>query len=159
VDIIVADSSPLIGLARIGQIALLQKLSPRVLVPSKVWSEVTEARADAPGADEVLAQRWIEVVACDEKESPTWRALVDDGEAEAIAVAKRIGAVLLVDDLRARKVALQSNVEIIGTLGILALAKKAGHIDKVGPAVKALERNGVFLSAALVHAVLTEVGE
>ena len=51
-----ADSSPLIGLARIEQLGLLPQLARRIGVPRAVWAEVTSARMDAPGASEVAAQ-------------------------------------------------------------------------------------------------------
>jgi predicted nucleic acid-binding protein len=61
-EIIVADSSPLIGLARIGRLGLLPQLGRRIIVPRAVWAEVTGARTDAPGTSEVAAQPWIEVM-------------------------------------------------------------------------------------------------
>jgi predicted nucleic acid-binding protein len=64
-ELIIADSSPLIGLARIGQLGLLPKLAKRVIAPAAVHAEVTLARANAPGAAEVAAQAWIEVQAAD----------------------------------------------------------------------------------------------
>ena len=47
--IIVADSGPLIGLARIDQLELLRRLAERVVVPGEVWREVT-GNLSAPGA-------------------------------------------------------------------------------------------------------------
>lgn len=44
-ELIIADSSPLIGLARIGQLGLLPKLAKRIVVPAAVHAEVTAARA------------------------------------------------------------------------------------------------------------------
>jgi len=64
-EIIIADSSPLIGLARIGQLGLLPQLARRIMVPRAVWAEVTGARTDSPGASEVAAQTWIEVLEAD----------------------------------------------------------------------------------------------
>ena len=55
-ELIIADSSPLIGLARIEQLGLLPQLARRIGVPRAVWAEVTSARMDAPGASEVAAQ-------------------------------------------------------------------------------------------------------
>jgi hypothetical protein len=49
-EIIIADSSPLIGLARIGRLELLPKLARRIVVPQAVHDEVTAARADAPAS-------------------------------------------------------------------------------------------------------------
>ena len=48
-EIIIADSSPLIALARIGQLPVLRGLAKRVVVPGAVWAEVAGNRV-APGA-------------------------------------------------------------------------------------------------------------
>ena len=64
-EIIIADSSPLVGLARIEQLGLLPQMARRIAVPRAVWAEVTSARPDAPGASEVAAQAWIEVLEAD----------------------------------------------------------------------------------------------
>ncbi len=49
-SVVVADSGPLIALARIAQLGLLPQLCSRILVPPAVWDEVTVHAADAPGA-------------------------------------------------------------------------------------------------------------
>ena len=55
--VIVADSSPLIGLARIGQLEILHKLASRVVMPPAVQAEVTVQRRDAPGGERCQATR------------------------------------------------------------------------------------------------------
>jgi hypothetical protein len=68
--VIVADSSPLIGLARIGQLEILRKLASRVLMPPAVRDEITQYRRDAPGAAIIGQAAWIEVEAPDHFEGP-----------------------------------------------------------------------------------------
>lgn len=48
--IVVADAGPLIHLAVIGQLELIQRLSPEVLVPQAVFDEVVVVGAGLPGA-------------------------------------------------------------------------------------------------------------
>ena len=59
---IVADSSPLIHLSKIGRLQLLKKLYGTILIPKGVWDEVvTEARG-RPGGSEVergVEEGWI----------------------------------------------------------------------------------------------------
>lgn len=55
---VVTNSGPLIALASVGQLDLLQSLYTIVLVPDAVWREVTEAGAGRPGARELLATSW-----------------------------------------------------------------------------------------------------
>lgn len=49
--IVVADTSPINYLIRIGQIDVLPALYGRVLVPQSVWEELTDLRAPAPIRD------------------------------------------------------------------------------------------------------------
>ena len=155
-----ADSSPLIGLARIGQLGLLPKLANRIVVPAAVHAEVTAARADAPGAAEVAAQAWIEVQEADPMIVAPLLILVGRGEAEAIALAQReSAAVLLVDDLRARKLAQRLGLRRMGTVALLGQAKREGLIPKLKPALDALVAQGIYIRRELIEAALNEAGE
>ncbi len=52
------------------------------------------------------------------------------GESEAIVLALECGYKVILDDSKAREVALSSGLKIIGTLGILKLLKKMGYINE-----------------------------
>ena len=159
-ELIIADSSPLIGLARIGQLELLPKLTKRIVVPTAVHAEVTLARADAPGAAEVAAQAWIEVQAADPTAIAPLLILVGRGEAEAIALAQQApSAVLLVDDLRARKLTERLGLRRMGTVALLGQAKREGLIPNLKPALDALVAHGIFIRQELLDAALKEAGE
>jgi len=54
---------------------------------------------------------------------------LDPGETAAIAVAVERGAVLLTDDLAARVRATDLDVEVHGSLGVVALGYSRGHLD------------------------------
>ena len=57
---------------------------------------------------------------------------VDLGEASAIALAKELsGSILLLDDLKARKLASKLNLKFTGTLGVFHKAKLAGFVEKL----------------------------
>ncbi len=159
-EIIIADSSPLIGLARIGKLQLLPKLATRIVVPQAVWFEVTGAQAEAPGAREVASQTWIEVQTADPLVVGPLLILVGRGEAEALALAQRMpAAVLLLDDLRARKLADRLNLRRMGTVALLGQAKNAGLIERLKPCLDALVTNGIYIRQELIDAALREVGE
>ena len=59
----VADSSPLIVLAKIGCLNLLPRLYSSVYVSEQVYAEVVVSGAGQPGASEVAEAGWIEVKA------------------------------------------------------------------------------------------------
>lgn len=158
---LVVDSSPLIGLARIEQLDLLRQFSSRVLVPNAVWDEVTAQNYSAPGADVVRATEWLQVKkAPDPASVGSLELVVDRGEAEAIALAQSIeGSMLLVDDSRARRVAQRLGVRLIGTVGLLRRAKKAGWIPELRPHLEAPQSSGIYIRQKLIDAFLLEVGE
>ena len=85
--------------------------------------------------------------------------LVDDGEAEALALAAEKQCCIVTDDRKARVVAKQLNLQFIGTVGILIKAKQAQIIPAINPLIDDLEMNGFFLSAALKAEALRLVGE
>lgn len=159
-EIIIADSGPLIGLARIGLPELLPLLAKKVLVPRAVWMEVTHARSDAPGAKEVAVQAWMEVEDVGAGTVEPLLLFVGQGEAEAIAMAQvRPGAVLLLDDLRARKLAERLGLRRLGTVALLGLAKRRGLIAALKPALDALVGQGIYLRREWIDAALREAGE
>lgn len=156
----IADSGPLIALARINRLALLPQLSSRILVPPEVWNEVTVHAIDAPGAREVSQAEWVEIMSPDPLLVGTLVILVDRGEAEAIALAQSFpGCLLLVDDARARRVAERLNVRRTGTVGLLRRAKQSGLIKSLRVEIEALQTNGIYIHQSLIDAVLQEVGE
>jgi len=157
---IIADSGPLIALARIGQLDLLPQLFQVIRIPEAVMGEVTRGVAEGrPGALEIRTASWIEVVHVSAAATAGYELLVDAGEAAAIALAKNEGGMLLMDDDRGRRLALRLGLAVKGTLGILILAKRRGHIEKVRPLLDSLVINGIRLSNKLLEATLLEANE
>src|SRR5438876_102182 len=71
---------------------------------------------------------------------------LDRGESEALVPAREIKADrIFLDDLAARRVALRRHMPIIGTLGLLLLAKKLHLISTVKPLVAELIAAGRYI--------------
>ena len=156
--LIIADSSPLIGLARIGHLTLVKSLAGRVWVPPAVWDEITQF--DRPEARVLSAQTWIEVVAPRAADVIPFSSMLDKGEAEALALAiNQSGAALLIDDLRGRRVAARLNIRHFGTVGLLGQAKREGLVSAVRPLLEALVANGIYLGQELTERALRQLGE
>lgn len=120
----VADSSTLITLASIGRLSLLREFHGKLLIPPAVWREVVVEGRGRPGASEVkqaLEAGWLEVA------EPSDRSLVvmlrrelDDGEAEAIALAlEKKAEVILLDETDARRIAEVLGIPRAGVVGVL----------------------------------------
>jgi predicted nucleic acid-binding protein len=72
---------------------------------------------------------------------------VDEGEAEAIVLAKETQAdYILIDDLQGRQIAIQQGFTVIGSVGILLKAKQLGHI----PNVKSLMDDIINIAQAFI---------
>jgi predicted nucleic acid-binding protein len=99
--IVVSNSSPLVSLGAIGRFELLRDLYGGIAVPRAVHHEVAVQGTGRPGAVEVQSFDWITV--CDINSPYVVTALqgkLDQGEAEAIALALELPADLLLMDER-----------------------------------------------------------
>lgn len=86
-------------------------------------------------------------------------AQLQRGEAEAIAIALELGALLLIDDRAARREATRLKIDLTGTLGLLIQAESEGLISQIRPVTEELVNAGVRLSPRLISEVLAEAGE
>ncbi len=138
--IVVSNTSPIINLAQIGRLDILEGLFTHIIIPSKVFEEITVQGMDMPGADEVRAATWIQVAKpTDTNFVKTLQLQIDGGESEAIVLALELKAGLLVIDERlGRAVAKEFQVPIIGLLGVLKIAKAKGIITAVKPLIDQL---------------------
>jgi len=130
--IVISDSSALIGLSAIGALDLLHQIYGTVVVPEAVYREVVVDGAGKPGAKDVADATWIDVRTV--KNPPSVTRLMnfiglDHGESEAIVLAQEIGAdLILLDDSKARRYALQQRLSITGMVGVLLAAKQKGGL-------------------------------
>ncbi|HVY65360.1 MAG TPA: DUF3368 domain-containing protein [Gammaproteobacteria bacterium] len=127
---VIADASPLIGLAAARAFHVLRALYGTVTITRLVKDEVT-GHANRPGARELTAamrEGWIRVAPAP-PETWTFPAL-DPGEASTIALARQhAGALVLMDDARGREQAAALGIETLGVNAVLLAAKDAGILD------------------------------
>jgi hypothetical protein len=135
----IIDTSALIALERINILDVLCKIYSHIILPEAVVSEFGQPSIDCYSSEKV--------------KSPMVRLLVLDlnlgrGEAESIALASEIRLVL--DDLKARKVAENLGLKITGTIGILLKAERLALIDSAYDKSKELRDKGFYISGQLV---------
>ena len=159
----VADSSVLIALSTVGQVELLpRRFAEGVLVPQAVWQEVVETGKGQPGSEEVASASWVAVRDVRDKALVSLlRGELDEGEAEAIALARQEQVPLvLLDEKDARRVARRMNLQVLGTVGLLVWAKRVGAIASLREQLDALRMLGRFhLSQSVIEEALHAVGE
>jgi predicted nucleic acid-binding protein len=155
--IIVSDTTPISELAKVDHLDLLPKLFGKVVIPQGVFNELQVG--EHPAAKLVQDLSWLEVVTVDNQQLV--RELqqsfkLDLGESEAIALAEEIRASqLLIDERAARKVAMARKLPLIGTVGILLLAKRRGLLDSVKDVLDEMQAQGMRISDRLYVQVLT----
>ena len=154
--IVIADTTPLSELAKVGQMNLLRDLFGQVIIPQEVYNEVTTGTH--PAAIEVPLAIWIQVRSISDRQKLLELRITTKlglGECAAMILAEELGAGrLLVDDLPARRVAESRNLPLIGTVGTLLLAKQKGLIPNVKDVLDALIAQGARISQRVYQEAL-----
>lgn len=124
----VCNAGPLIALTGIGQAGLLHELFGEVLVSGKVRDEVEAGGKTGAGASLFANAPWIRVIRLTNLPDPLLETLLDQGEAETIALALQSSATLiLMDERKGRKIARDIyGLAVIGIGRLMTEAKKAG---------------------------------
>jgi uncharacterized protein len=157
--LIVADSSPLIALAIIDGLSLLDALYQTVRAPQAVFDEVTQqGKIQSERLEEylkpgmLLVQNTLAVAA--------FRAELGPGESEALVCAMENKAdFILLDDYKARETARLNGLPVVGSIGVLILAKRHDLIPAIKPCIETLRMNGIWISQSVVKTALSAVGE
>lgn len=150
------NASPVIILARVGRLDLLSGLAVRVFVPEAVATEILSGSGD-PARDAIHGgwgiRREVQVPAMVSE----WG--LGRGESAVIGLALELGARAVVDDRSARRCAAALGVPVIGTLGVIARAKRSGLVEAAGPVVRSVIEAGLFYDDASIDALLRGLGE
>lgn len=156
---IVANSSPIIVFAKTNNLSILRAVVKTLIIPSAVYKEIMEGRNQEEIAD-IIESSWIKLNPTDvSHEAELLSKNLGPGEKEAIILAKRLSLPILMDDLRARKEAKRLGLRVIGSLGIIYIAKKTGLIKSVKEFLDSFVKAGYYISDALYSTFLKEVGE
>jgi predicted nucleic acid-binding protein len=156
--IVIADSSALVALSICDSLLLLDALFGEVKVPQAVYDEVCITSK----AESQALQIYLKGKVCS---APTSIIIeksngLGKGELAAISLYKLLSAdLLLIDDARAKKVAYLNNIEVMGSLGVLILAKKKGVIATIKPALTRLRWSDIYFSENLLEQILVMTGE
>ena len=158
-QIVISNNSPLVGLLGLNLLSLLRDLYTEVWIPRKVEKEFL--RKDPIVRREALENApWIKTVDLTDPQTAAVHAELDEGEAEALALANEHDArLVLLDEKKGRQKAKQIGLTAIGIVGVLQEAKKEGLINAIKPLLIRLQANGIHLSESLVNNALQDAGE
>lgn len=147
---VIADTSCLIILTKIDELDLLFKLYGNILTTAEVAKEFNEP-----------LPAWITInEVADKHVQQVLELQVDLGEASAIALALETeDCTIILDDIKARKLANKLGLKITGTVGIIVKAKLNGLIPSIKPYIEKIRKTNFHLSTDIELQALKIAGE
>lgn len=166
----VSNATPLIYLARIGKLSLLQKIFNQVQIPPEVKIETidqgkAEKYSDAYIIEEALNQGWLKEHKLTQENTKKAKALmeitgIDLGESQVIILAKqKKEKEVLIDQSDVRKVAKHLGLNPRGTIYVIITATKNNLITKeeAKQTLAKLLNANFYLSAKTYHEALKAI--
>ncbi len=127
---IVSNASPLIYLAKVGKLNLLQIVFKEVVIPEEVKEEVVDkgkelGEKEAYMVEKAIAEGWLKVSRAEILETPIE---LNPGELATISLAKKLNTEVL-DETPGRVAAKLFDLTPRGTIFVLLKSLKMGNID------------------------------
>jgi uncharacterized protein len=156
--IVLADSSPLITLARAQHFELLHEFYGEVIVSREVHDEV----AGLPGAEEVRRAAWIRLQPSPRESSPEVKAAcigLGAGERSIIYLASALPSdLVLIDEERARRAARAVGMSIAGSIAVLERAARLNRVTDLRSVYLNLLDQGIHYDRRLLNQSLEKLG-
>ena len=156
---VICNTSPLQYLFQVDLLTVLRAQFHQVLVPEAVAAELDEGRrrnVPLPGPEDL---DWVTIRSTN-YQLPNPVHGLGEGERAVLALGTHmLQAVLLLDDMRARRFAKRHGMKVTGTLGMVLLAKQQAMIPSVTAVLGDLEQSGFWLSERTRQATLKLAGE
>ena len=143
------DTSSLIILNKINALDLLNKIYSNVIITNYIQLELNEA-----------IPSWISVeLTYNIDQSFLKNFNLGLGESSIIINAIKNNGFLIIDDLKARKIATTLSLSFTGSIGILIIAKELKLIDSVKYYLEKIQETNFRLSDTLINKVLEITNE
>lgn len=160
--IIIADAGPLIALAGVNKLGILRELFTTTWLTTSVKDEcIVKPGKDTDLIISALDDGWLK-----EKEIQFQLALsqkspqrsLGRGEIDTIEWARqlirqKISSLIILDDRLARKFALESGLDFIGTVRLLDIAQQKGLIENAELTIKEISSNGYRISPEILKLI------
>lgn len=157
---VIVNTGPLVSLSKIHRLKIIQKFGS-ILVPQGVISEINYKQDEVSAEVSKASHDWLKIkIVKDKNLLNVLTKELDGGEAEVICLALEQKADWVVlDDHDARRFAHRYGLNVIGTLGLLAWARKKGFIKSFLSEVERLQNAGFYATAELTKKLAKEIGE
>jgi uncharacterized protein len=156
--ILVADSSAIITLSICDCLEILESMFGEIKVPFAVYTEVTAYSKPESGNLKLFLKDKIEEI--NAEDYFIFEGSLGSGETEAMALYRKLNANwLLVDDEKARKIAHLNQIRVIGSLGVLVVAKERRLIKSILPLIEKVKNSHTYFAESLLRKAISMAGE
>lgn len=158
---LVSNTGPVIALALIDRLDILQSLFQQVIIPDAVHKELLEGGSFGHGLPSYKKATWLQVLSLSTALDPLLQTVLDLGEASVIQLARDLKIdYVLIDERKGRKIArVIFGLKVIDTARILVEAKRKSILDSVGDALDRMKDSGYRLHDNIIHYALKEANE
>jgi predicted nucleic acid-binding protein len=159
--LVVSNTSPILNLALIDKLSLIQEQFKTVTIPKGVLGELRVGE-NLPGSNkflDALDAKWLQVEELQDRAMlRILRRELDAGEAEAIALALETKTQwVLLDESEARRIAKDLGLKVTGVLGILLRAYRQKRIPSLRIEMERLrEKAGFYIADHLFEDLLKQ---
>ncbi len=156
----VLNASPIIVLGKADILKTVSPLAGLCIIPEGVYQEVNIKGPIETYLSDISSKSKIKIERVP-KIHPSIAAWdLGQGESEVLTLGlKTSGSGVILDDLQAHKCAILFDIALIGSLGLIVLAKKRGLIDRAKPLIDRLSDVGLYIDRAVLNQILKKIGE
>ena len=149
-NLVIADTSCLIILSKVDELNLLKAIYSRIIITPEIASEFNQK-----------IPNWIEIIETkDKKLQLLFEDSLDLGESTALTLAFEIdNSLLILDDLKARKIAAKLGIKVTGTIGIIVKAKLRGYIPSAKYILEKILNTDFRINAKIIEQAIKQAGE
>lgn len=157
---LVFNASPLIILAKAQLLDRLLPIGHKIWIPEAVANEISAVKDLGDPASCWITEQ-PSLIHPATPISPFLMAWdLGAGESAVISLTNATSdAIAVLDDLAARRCAQAMGLRMVGTLGLILMAKQGGLIESATHALKAVTAAGLFISSHHLDAIRIQAGE
>ncbi|MBC7694154.1 MAG: DUF3368 domain-containing protein [Burkholderiales bacterium] len=147
---IISDTSCFIILKNINELDLLCNVYGKIVTTIEIAQEYGEILPDWVVIESVKDKHYQQIL----------ETQIDRGESSALALALEISdCIVILDDYKARKIALELGILYTGTIGVIIKAKLTGIIPSIKPILEKLNQTNFRLTEEIKMQALKQAKE
>jgi len=158
---VICNTSPLYYFHRIGCLDILWRLYGRITVTDAVIGELEAGRSYGVETPDPAAMSWVRRANPTRFAVPAMWPDLGPGECSVLLLALESTdpALLILDDLLARRLAAWKRLRVTGTAGVLLSAKRQGILPALRPCLDKLVEIGFYLKKDVFDHILELANE